>query len=145
MGCCLISLKTNSMKKPITPTIHGILDYALAGVQMIVPAALGFNKKVVRTYLDLGAGFFGVNALSNTPVGIKRMISMKDHQRADAAFLTTLTLLTFTKTMEKDKRALAFHFGMLALSLAHYALTDYDDEEMPLRPADTVPQAALSI
>jgi hypothetical protein len=86
------------MRKPITPKIHGILDYALAGVQMIVPAALGFNRKVVRTYLDLGAGFLGVNALTNTPVGIKRVISMKDHQRADAAFLTTLTLLTFTKT-----------------------------------------------
>jgi hypothetical protein len=128
------------MRKPITPKIHGILDYALAGVQMIVPAALGFNRKVVRTYLDLGAGFLGVNALTDTPVGIKRVISMKDHQRADAAFLTTLTLLTFTKTMEKDKRALAFHFGVLALSLAHYALTDYDDLETPLSPAEQIPE-----
>lgn len=133
------------MKKPITPKIHGILDYALAGVQMIVPAALGFNKKVVRTYLDLGAGFFAVNALTNTPVGIKRVISLKDHQRADAAFLTTLTLLTFTKLMEKDKKALAFHFGMLAMSLAHYALTDYDDLELPLSPAYQEPEAILPI
>jgi hypothetical protein len=126
------------MKKPITPTMHGILDYALSGIQIFVPDMLGFHSKVVKTYLDLGSGFLGVNALTNTRVGIKRVISMKDHQRSDAAFLTTLTLLTFTKLIEKDKRALAFHFAVLGLSLANYFLTDYDDVELPLQPSEAV-------
>jgi hypothetical protein len=123
------------MKKPISPTIHGILDYALSGVQMLVPGMLGLNKKVVKTYLDLGSGFLGVNALTNTPVGLKRVISMKDHQKADAAFLTTLALLTFTKMMAKDKKALPFHLVMLGLSVTNYLMTDYDDIELPASPA----------
>jgi hypothetical protein len=132
------------MKKPITPTIHGILDYALSGVQMLAPGMLGFNKKVVRTYLDLGSGFLGVNALTNTPVGIRRVISMKDHQKSDAAFLTTLTLLTFTKVIEKDQRALAFHFLVLGLSFANYFLTDYNDLELPLSTSADAPITSLT-
>jgi hypothetical protein len=132
------------MKKPITPTMHCILDYALSGVQMLAPAMFGFNKKVVRTYLDLGSGFLGVNALTNTPVGIRRVISMKDHQKSDAAFLTTLTLLTFTKVIEKDKRALAFHFAMLGLSLANYLLTNYDDLELPVGPGADIAATGLA-
>jgi hypothetical protein len=127
------------MKKPITPKVHGIIDYALAGIQMFVPSILGFNKKIVRSYLDLGSGFLGVNALTDTPVGIRRRISMKDHQRADAVFLGTLTLLTFTKAMEKDKRALAFHLAVLAASFGHYMLTDYDHTGLPERPVNDIP------
>jgi hypothetical protein len=127
------------MKKPITPKMHGIIDYALSGIQMFVPSILGFNRKIVRSYLDLGSGFLGINALTDTPVGIRRRISMRDHQRADAAFLATLTLLTFTKAMEKDKRALAFHMALLAVSFSHYLLTDYDHTGLPERPVNEVP------
>jgi hypothetical protein len=133
------------MKKPISPKIHGILDYALAGIQMLAPGTLGFHKKFVRTYLDIGSGILAVNALTNTPVGLKRVISMKDHQKADAAFLTTMTLLTFTKLIEKDKKAMAFHFGLLALSVANYVLTDYDDLEIPFRPSNEIPATSLAV
>ncbi|MDB5021008.1 MAG: hypothetical protein JWQ28_2135 [Pedobacter sp.] len=132
------------MKKPITPTIHGILDYALAGVQMLAPGMLGLNKKVVKSYLDLGSGILGVNALSNTPVGLKRVISMRDHQKSDAAFLTTLTLLTFTKFIEKDQKALGFHFVVLGLSFANYFLTDYSDQQLPLSPSPQVAATDLA-
>jgi hypothetical protein len=123
------------MRKPITPLIHGIIDYALAGVQMLAPGMLGFNKKIIKTYLDLGSGFLAINALTDTPVGVRRVISMKDHQKADLAFLTTLGLLTFTKVIEKDKKALAFHLGMVGVSVAHYLLTDYDEPGLVTEPA----------
>lgn len=125
----------NVMKKPISPMIHGIIDYALAGVQMIAPSYLGFKKKNVKTYLDLGSGFLAVNAVTNTPVGIRRVISMRDHQKADAAFLATFALLSFTSNLSKDKKAFTFHMAMLGLSVAHYLLTDYEDKELPEQPA----------
>jgi len=74
----------------------------------------------------LGTGFLTVNALTATPVGLKRAITFKGHQKADGAFLTGLALLTCTSFIRKDKRALAFHLAFLSMAIAHYALTDYD-------------------
>lgn len=125
--------------------IHGIIDYALAGVQMVLPSYLGFSKKNVKTYLDLGSGFLAVNALTNTPVGIRRVITMRDHEKADAAFLVTFTLLTFTKNLSKDKKAFSFHLAMLGLSVAHYLLTDYEDKVLPEQPVSAVAVNALDV
>jgi len=112
---------------------------------MVLPSYLGFNKKVVKTYLDLGSGFLAVNAVTNTPVGIRRVISMRDHQKADAAFLATFALLTFTKHLSKDKKAFSFHLAMLGLSVAHYLLTDYRDEELPEQPASAMAVDVLDV
>jgi len=134
-----------TMKKPISPMIHGIIDYALAGAQMLLPGYLGFSKKNVKTYLDLGSGILAVNAVTNTPVGIRRVISMRDHEKADAAFLATFALLSFTSNLSKDKKAFSFHLAMLGLSVAHYLLTDYEDKELPEQPASTMALDVLEV
>ncbi|WP_051663993.1 hypothetical protein [Dyadobacter crusticola] len=114
------------MKKPISPKMHGIIDYAFAGVQLLGPSLLGLNKEVRTAYKILGAGFTGVNAFTKTPVGISKKISMKSHQKADALFLATLSGLSTLGIIKNHKKSLAFHMGFLGLALMHYALTDYD-------------------
>ena len=113
-------------KKPIKPGQHGIIDYAFSTIQVAAPSLLGLNKKTRNTYCALGAGFLAVNAISDTPVGLRRIISFKDHQKADAAFLASLSLLTAYKPIRKHKRSLVFHLGFLALAVTNYILTDYD-------------------
>lgn len=112
--------------KPVKPIHHGIIDYIFSTIQMSAPAVLGLNKKVVKTYATLGAGFLAVNAFTDTPVGLAKKLSFKTHQKLDASFLATLAGLSFTKSIRKDKRALAFHLAFLATAAAHYMLTDYD-------------------
>lgn len=114
------------MKKPLTPTGHGIMDYIFAGVQLFLPAALGLNKKAVATYLQNGAAFLTVNALTDTPVGIKKVISLKTHQKIDAAALGTIALLTTSKMIRKDKKALLFHLLYFTAATTNYLLTDYN-------------------
>ncbi|GAB3335292.1 hypothetical protein GCM10027299_44160 [Larkinella ripae] len=111
--------------KPITPTLHGILDYGFAGVQLAAPSALGLNGQIVKTYQALGAGFLAVNALTDTPVALKRVIPLPDHQKMDAVILTGLSLLTLASFIRKDKRALGFHLGFLGAAITNYLLTDY--------------------
>jgi hypothetical protein len=118
------------MKKPVTPKAHGIIDYALSGIQLIAPALLGVNSKSRTTYQALGTGFLGINALTDTEVGLKKLIPFKGHQKADASFLAGLSLLTFTSMINKDKKALAFHLGFLALAVTHYVLTDYNSKSI---------------
>jgi hypothetical protein len=112
--------------KPVTPALHGIIDYIFSGIQLVGPTVLGLNDKAAKTYGTLGAGFLLGNAFTDTPVGLKPVLSFKDHQKTDAAFLVGLAGLTFIQFIRRDKRALAFHLGFLATAVTHYLLTDYD-------------------
>lgn len=114
------------MKKRVTPRLHGIIDYVFSGVFLAAPTLLSLNKKAIKTYASLGASFLAGNVLTDTPVGSKLVLSFKDHQKTDAAFLTGLAALTATKMVRNEKKALLFHLGFLAVAVTHYILTDYD-------------------
>ena len=114
------------MNKPITPQVHGIIDYAFAGLLCGMPAAIGLNGFCRKTYCAVGSNFLGVNSLTDTPVGIKPVFSMKSHQKLDAVTLAGLAALTLAKPIRNDKKALSFHLGFLGIAVAHYLLTDYD-------------------
>lgn len=116
-------------KKPINAKEHGIIDYAFSASQLILPQQLGLNKKAVKTYQTLGLGFLAVNCLTDTPVGIKPLLTFREHKLADAGFLTGLTLLTFYRPIRKKKKTLTFHLGFLAIAAAHYMLTDYKSRQ----------------
>lgn len=115
-------------RKPITPEQHGIIDYVFSGIQLGTPAAIGMNKKASRVYQLLGTKFLLVNTLTDTPVGMKRAISFKDHGKIDAAFLAGIGLLTFYKPIRKNRKALGFHLAFFSTAIAHYLLTDYNSQ-----------------
>jgi hypothetical protein len=112
--------------KPVTPAMHGIIDHVFSGVLLAGPTALNLNDNAAKTFGTLGAGFLAVNAVTNTPAGIKPVLSFKQHQKADIVFLSGMALLTAVNFIRKDRKALIFHMGFLAAAVAHYLLTDYD-------------------
>lgn len=116
------------MDKPIKPIAHGIFDYLFAGIQLFLPSALNLNKKVVKSYQKKGLGFLAVNALTDTPVGVKKVISLKTHQKIDAVALGGLALMTASKMIRKDKKARLFHLLYFAAATTNFLLTDYDAE-----------------
>ena len=111
--------------KPLTPKMHGLIDYVFSAIQVILPGSIAINSSTMRTYQMLGLGFLLTNAFTDTPVGLKKSLSFRTHQKADLAFLGTLGLLSFTGMIRNDKKALAFHLGFLTLAATHYLLTDY--------------------
>lgn len=115
-------------RKPISPAQHGIIDYAFSGIQLAGPAAIGMNKKAARAYQILGNKFLLVNSLTDTPAGIKKVISFKDHQKLDLVFIAGLSLLTLYKPIRKNRKSLCFHLGFLGTAVAHYLLTNYDEK-----------------
>ena len=123
-------MKLKEMNKPITTKAHGIIDYAFAGLQIFGPAILGINKTAGHTYEALGTGVLGLNTLTKTSVGLKRVIPLKYHKKTDALILGGMVLLTVTSMIRKDRKALTFHLFSLSLAAANYFLTDY---KKPLR------------
>ncbi|RYZ21471.1 MAG: hypothetical protein EOO16_12870 [Chitinophagaceae bacterium] len=113
------------MKKPINAKTHGIMDYVLTGVQAATPAVLKMNSTAVKTYAGLSLGYAVINALTDTPVGLKKQLSFKAHEKADLGLLAGLGLMTFLPFIRKEKKVLAFHLGFLAIGVVQFLLTDY--------------------
>lgn len=114
------------MTKPITPTLHGLIDFAFSGALLAGPAVLHLNDAATKTYNAAGASILVGNAFTDTPVGLYPELTFKDHQKVDLAFLAGLSLFTLAKFIRKDKKVLPFHLGFLAAALVNYALTDYN-------------------
>ena len=114
------------MKKPIDPTMHGIADYVLSTAQAVLPAMLPMNSTARKTFQALSAGMAANNALTDTPAGVRPVMSFKTHKKMDIGLIAASSLLTFTKSIRKDKVALAFHLCMMGLTLASFLLTDFD-------------------
>lgn len=64
-------------------------------------------------------------ALTDTPVGLKRILPFAGHQRADAVFLTMLSLLTLSGFIRHHKPTFGFHLDFLGTAITHYRLTHY--------------------
>ena len=118
------------MKKPIDAKMHGMLDYGFAAMNLVAPALLNLPKQTKNIYAGLAGTVAGVNAVTDTPVGIKPMLSLKNHQKADLSFLGTLALLTFTKPIRENKPSLYFHLSVFAMAVTQYVLTDFNRENV---------------
>jgi len=112
------------MKKPISPKMHGIIDYAFTSAQIIVPSVLGVNKKADRLFKLLGSNLMIYNSLTNHGTSVKPVIPFKTHMYIDNYNLLGLFLLTAYKPIRKDRKALGFHLGFLALATLNVLLTD---------------------
>lgn len=112
-------------RKPIKPVHHGIIDYGFAAIQIAGPSLLGLNKKTRILHQLLGLKILGLNALTDTPAGIKPVVSFRKHQKADLALLGSMTALTAIKHISKKRKSLIFHLAVVGMAAAHYLLTDY--------------------
>jgi hypothetical protein len=127
------------MTKPIDAKLHGILDYGFAAVNLVGPALLKLPKQTKNIYAGIAGTLVSVNAVTDTPVGIKPLISLKDHQKADISLLGTLAALTLLKPIREHRPSLYFHLGVLGAVLAQYLLTDFNRqntiEEYAVQPS----------
>ena len=112
--------------KPITPKMHGIMDYSLAATLLLAPPALGLNKKATNIYRGLAANLMSYNAMTDYSVGIKPVISLQTHKKVDYANLALFAIAGLLKPVRKEKKALAFHAGVIAMAAANIFLTDWD-------------------
>src|SRR5215212_6490889 len=61
-----------SMRKPISPRIHGVLDYATSAAVATAPRAMNFPKPARVLFGSLAAGYTGLSAVTDYPLSVKR-------------------------------------------------------------------------
>ena len=119
--------KTSVMEnKPIKRFTHGIIDYGFAASLFILPSLLGIKRKNAQLYAVMGSGLATVNAITDHGAEISPKISFQEHKTFDVINLATMASMVCTKAIRSDRKALPFHAALLAVTLTHFLLTDWD-------------------
>lgn len=112
-------------RKPIMPAIHGLVDYMFAAALFTVPPLIGCSRKTVWMYHGIAAGTFLYGAITRQPLSLRPVIPMKAHRVIDVVNLSGLSLFTTYKGVRRNKKAIGFNLGMVALGAATVLLTQW--------------------
>ena len=113
------------IQKPITPGLHGLIDYSFAAALISIPKLLDCDKQTVFLYRIIGAQVFIYSAVTKQPMGIIPLLSMKAHQKIDLSNLLALTLFNSYRSVRSNPKAVLFNFGMVALGLTTVLFTKW--------------------
>lgn len=69
--------------KIVSPSIHGVLDYATAGTMIALPRVMGFSKPTTNLMTGAGTAIIGMSLLTRYPLGLLRVLPMPLHLMAD--------------------------------------------------------------
>ena len=115
--------------KPIGPTAHGVIDYAFVTTQALAPTLFGL-RGAARTLCYGFASFQGaVNALTDTPVGVRPWIPFRVHGRLETPFVPALLLLPWLNGALRQRNARRYFAAFFCVAAANYLLTDYRANE----------------
>src|SRR3954454_16938782 len=79
VGDGLPSALESLVRKPISPRLHGVLDYMTSTAVAAAPLVFDFPKPARRLFESLAAGYTGLSAVTNYPLSVKRLPAVKGH------------------------------------------------------------------
>ncbi len=112
-------------RKPISPELHCIVDYALVASLLVAPSLLRFNKKVKAIYTAEALALLVYVGLTDSPVAVKPLIPFPVHGKIDPFNVGQFALQSFFKPFQKDKKALIFNIAFTAIAGATVLLTNW--------------------
>jgi hypothetical protein len=112
--------------KPISPRVHGVLDYTTSTAVAIAPRAMNFPKPARLLFESLAAGYTGLSAVTDYALAAKRLVPFKAHGATELAIAAVLPILPFALGFADHRAARNLCFGLTALTLVVAALTDWD-------------------
>lgn len=117
------------MPKPISPRVHGMIDYGTSAAVAAVPAALDVPPAARNLFEGLATGYTGLSALTDYPLGVKKAVPFKMHGAAELAIGMVLPAMPWLLGFSDNKAARNLCFGLTALTLVVSALTDWDQQQ----------------
>jgi hypothetical protein len=126
----------------IPPLVHGILDYPLAAVLIVLPLVLDFDDtaaKWIAFGLGIGAAVLAVGTAWRT--GIVRVIPPLLHGYTDLTVTVALIVLPFIVGFSSHTTALVFYLIVGGGALLAILATRFESD-MRAKPAMTLRKAA---
>jgi hypothetical protein len=114
------------MKKPISPRIHGMLDYSTAAAVAAAPRVLDMPTAASRLFESLAGGYTPLSSLTDYTLSHKRVVPFKGHGAAEIAIGLALPAMPWLLGFADNRAARNLCFGLTALTFAVAALTDWE-------------------
>jgi hypothetical protein len=111
--------------KPISPLIHGFLDYATAATFLALPRLLGWDKRVMGVMTAAGAFATGYALLTRYPLGVFKLLPMPAHLALDGLFdASVLGAAALLKDEDASVRSILFGMAAMGSTVALLTRTD---------------------
>jgi hypothetical protein len=113
------------MQKPISPTVHGILDYSTMAAAAAAPRLLGMPGRAARTTYALAGTYSALSALTDYRPAVRRTVPLRVHEAVDIGLGLMLPMLPWLLGVSRHRRTRNFFLGLTAVTIAVTALTDW--------------------
>ena len=121
-----VAIAAGRMPKIINPSIHAVLDYAVAGAFFMMGASFWRRNKKAALSSFLCGGATAANALlTDYPGGVRPLMSFKSHGRVDAGLAGLTAAMPKFMNFEDDVEARAFG-AQAVVETAVTAMTNFD-------------------
>ena len=117
------------MEKPISPTMHGALDYSTMAAKLAAPKLLDFPDRAAQAAYALAAGYLALSAFTDYRPALKRAVPLKAHGAADAVLGLAIPALPWLLGFSENRRARNFFLALTGITMVVTALTDWDADE----------------
>lgn len=116
------------MQKPISPSMHGALDYSTMAATIAAPKLLNFPHQAALATYALAGGYLAMSAFTDYPPAVKRAVPFKAHGATDAVLGLVLPALPWLLGFAGDKKARNFFLALTGITMVVTALTDWSAE-----------------
>ena len=116
-------------RKPIGPTAHGLIDYAFATLNTLAPALFGLTGPAKAICYSFAATQGTLNALTDTPVGVKKVVPLRMHGKLETPYVPAILLLPWVTGALRQRNARLYFGAFFAMAVTNYLLTDYNAYE----------------
>ena len=123
------------MQTPITPTLHGILDYTTSVAVAAAPRIWDMPPNATRLFESLAVGYTGLSTVTDYPMSLERVVPFKAHGAVEVAIGVALPFMPYALGFSGNKAARNLCFGLSAITFVVAALTDWDSGEADQRTA----------
>lgn len=113
------------MRKPISPRMHGVLDYTTVAAVAALPAVLDMPARAKGLFYGLAGGYLGLSLMTNYPLGAKKKVPFKGHGAAEGVIGAALPAMPWALGFQDDRVARNLCLGLAAFTGVVAALTDW--------------------
>ena len=117
------------MLKPISPTVHGAMDYATVLGTVAAPKLLKMPARASGLAYGMASAILGLAAFTDFKPGIKRALPLKAHGITDSALGLALPVMPWVLGFSRNRKARNFFLGLTAMMALTTMLTDWTPQK----------------
>lgn len=113
------------MQKPISPDLHGLLDYSTVLLTAAAPSLVDMSDEAARTCYTLAGGYLALSLLTDYDLSVRRLVPFPAHGAVEGVLGAALPFLPKALGFANDRAGRNFLLGLTALTGVVAALTDW--------------------